>query len=313
MQQARQEYNRIQTFAPVPPIRAWYLAWQQMEYPVELSGQSRPAKVRTAIPPPLFFFNASTPQKQRSYFFIWCCIREEWALRWTHGNASQREQLLLTHARWREILSGEIFKKNSSPTRPYDLNSFWQSDPGVVFQNSTNDRARDPTPRLHDSTLLLPQMFEDSHPAAFALKRFICYNIAVAHVQHQFEQADDAYLTTKGLDPESHEVLFRRNDRESLFRSSVEFVDQTPAWESPNLSVRAAWYERFRYFIQDWQLESNRLQKDISQLQEPEFSLEVQTLLIVYFEGVARYLRTVPTMLWTFPGVRDVNFLSVRK
>jgi hypothetical protein len=227
-----------------------------------------------------------------------------------HGNASQREQLLLTHARWREVLSGEIFRKNSSPARPYDLKSFWRSDPGIVFENGMIDD-RDPTPRLHDLTRLLPEMFEDSHPAAFALKRFMCYDIAIAHVQHQFEQADNAYLATKGLDPNSYALLFRRNGRESLFRCSAGFVDQAPAWESPNLSVRAGWYERFRHFIRDWQ--SDRLQKDISLLQEPEFSLEVQTLLIVYFEGVARYLRTVPTMLWTFPGTRDVNFFGVRR
>jgi hypothetical protein len=309
MQQARKEYNGIQTFAPVPPIQVWYLAWQQMEYPPDDGGKSRPPKHHTAIPPPLFFFNAATPQKQRSYFYIWCCIQEEWGRRWTHGNTAQREKLLLTHARWRKILSGEIFKKNSSPTHPYDLKCFWRSDPGVVFENGTDDQ--DPTPRLHDLTPLLPEMFEDSHPAAFALKRFICYDILVAHVQHQFEQADDAYLATKGLDPDSHVVLFRRNGRESLFRSSGEFIDSTPAWESPNLPVKAAWYEQFRYFIQDW--ETNRLPKDISLLQEPEFSREVETLLIVYFEGVSRFLKAVPTMLWSFPGTRNVDLFGVHK
>jgi hypothetical protein len=282
-----------------------------MEYPVTVMGQSPQRKIRTAVPPPFFFFNAATPQKQRSYFYIWCCIREELAHRWVNGNPSQRDRLLLTHARWREVLSGEIFKKNASPTNSFNLGTFWRSDPGFIFENGTE--GRDLTPLLVDATPLLPQTFEDSHPAAFALKRLICYDIAVAHIQHQFEQADDAFLAMKGLDSDTHEVVFRKSRREALFRKSVRSIDQTPAWESPSLSKRAAWYEQFRFFVKDWQI--NRpgcLQKNISLLQEPAFSEEVQVLLIVYFEGVAHVLRTVPTTMWTFPGTRGLDlFLTL--
>jgi hypothetical protein len=179
--------------------------------------------------------------------------------------------------------------------------------PQLMFENGVEGRDLTP-PRLVDATPLLPQMFEDTHPAAFALKRFLCYDINVAHIQHQFEQADDAFLAMKRLDPNTHEVIFRQHRREALFRHPVRSIDQTPAWESPDLSVRAAWYERCRFFVKDWQI--NRpgcLQKNISLLEEPAFSQEVQTLLIVYFEGIAHFLKTVPTTMWTFPGTRGVE------
>jgi len=309
MQQARQEYDKVQPFAPVP-LPAWYHAWRQMEYPATVMGQNR-TKFRTAVPPPFFFFNAATPQKQRPYFYIWLCIREELAHRWVNGNPLQRDQLLLTHARWREVLSGEIFKKNASPTDSFKLETFWRSDPGFIFQNAV--KARDLTPLLVDGTPLLPQTFEDSHPVAFALKQFLCYDISVAHIQHQFEQADDAFLALKKLNPNSPEVIFRKNRREALFKKPTQFIDQTPAWESPDLPVRAAWHEQFRFFVKDWQI--NRpgcLEKDMSLLEEPAFSQEVQTMLIVYFEGVAHVLKKVPTTMCTFPGTDDIEmFLTL--
>ena len=309
LRRAREEYNKIQPFAPVPAMRAWFSARQQMEYPLAVVGQSRPPKIRTAVPPPLFFFNAASSQKQKSFFYIWCCIRGHWTHRWKHADASQRDQLLLTHDRWREILSGEIFRKNTASTSPFTLATFWQSDPGVIFEPGTEPYNL--TPRLRDNTQLVPKMFEDSHPAGFALKRFLCYDIALTHVQYQFEQTDDAFMAASGADPNSAGMKSRLRLRGNLFRDSVRLLDYPPPWQVESIIVRAGWYERLRFFVKDWQF--NRpgyLQQDISDMNEPAFSRELQTLLVVYFEGVARFQNTVPTLMWTFPGVHGVrNFL----
>ena len=311
LQRAREEYNKIQPFAPVPPMHAWYSARQQMEYPLAVVSQSRPLKIRTAVPPPLLFFNAASPQKQRSFFYIWCCIRDHWDRHWRHANALQRDQLLLTHDQWREILSGEIFRKNTASTTPFTLATFWQSDPGIIFEPGSEHH--DLTSRLRNGTPLVPEMFEDSHPAGYALKRALCYDIALTHVQFQFEQTDDAFMVASGADPNSGAMKLRLRLRRFVFRDSVRLLQYAPPWEMESLVVRSGWYERLRFFVKDWQL--NRpgyLQQDISIMNEPAFSRELQTLLVVYFEGIAHFQNTVPTLMWTFPGVHGVkHFLSL--
>jgi hypothetical protein len=305
---AREEYNKIQPFAPLPALRDWYLARQQMEYPPAVTGQSRPPKIRTAIPPPLFFFNAATPQKQTTYFYIWCCIRESIDHRWKIADCSQGEEMLRTHDQWREILSGEIFKKHASPAAPFDLRVFWLSDPGLIFKTGTE--VRDLTSRLSDGTMLLPHMFQDCHPLGFTLKRMVCFDIALSHVEHQFERTDDKFVAEMGLDSSSERIKFRHKLRRNLFRDSVRLLDAAPPWESQSLVVKAGWYERLRFFVKDWQIHRpGYLQKDISIMNEPAFSREVQSLLVVYFEGVAHVLNTVPTMPWTFPSTHGVRNL----
>ena len=308
LQRAREEYNKIQPFAPVPPLPDWYFARQAIEYPPAVTGQSRPPKIRTAVPPPLFFFSAATPQKQKSYFYIWCCIQQRLAHRWKNTDALQRDPLLLTHDRWREILSGEIFKKNTPPTVPFDLTTFWRSDPDFIFRPGSE--RQNLAPRLRDATSLVPDVFGDLHDAGYALKRFLCYDIAIAHVEHQFEQTDDAFMAAKGEVPDSKKMVWRRELRQGLFRDSEPgrpWLDKPP-WEVTNLTVRAGWYERLRLFVQDWQIDGpGCLQQDIGIMNEPAFSRELQTLLVVYFEGVARFQNAVPTLLWTFPGTRGIE------
>jgi hypothetical protein len=256
-----------------------------MDYPPAMTGKSRPPKIRTAFPPPLFFFKAATPQKQMSYFYIWCCIRENWVHRWATATAEQKDGLLLTHDQWREVLSGERFRKSPSGTS-YALETFWRSDPGFIEAGASPSSSPELERRLGDMTLLQPQFFQDSHPFGYELKKLICYDIALLHIQHQFEATDDHFLVKMGVGVDSVQAVLRRNLREDLFRTSVKFIKETPPWESFDNETKAAWYERLRYFVQDWEVnEPRRLYECISNTQDPDFRDKVTSLLIVYFEG----------------------------
>jgi hypothetical protein len=289
VQRAREEYSGIQPFSPIPPLPEWSLARQQMEYPPGVTGKSRPPKVRTAIPPPLFFFKAATPQKQMSYFYIWCCIRKNWVHRWTVATAQQKDGLLLTHDQWREVLSGEMFRKSPSSI-PYELETFWRCDPGFINDNATSSSHLELECHLGDMTPLQPQFFQDSHSFGYELKKLICYDIALLHIQRQFETTDDYFLVKMGIGVDSVQAIFRRNLREDLFRTSVTFIKETPPWESSDNEVKAAWYERLRYFVQDWEVKEPRLLCKCISNESPDLRDKITSLLVVYFEGVCDYL-----------------------
>ena len=52
------------------------------------------------------------------------------------ATAQQKDGLLRTHDQWREVLSGEIFRKSPSGT-PYALETFWRCDPGFINEDAS--------------------------------------------------------------------------------------------------------------------------------------------------------------------------------
>jgi hypothetical protein len=137
IQRAQEEFKGLQSFAPLPPLREWNWARHQIIYPPLDISKSRPPKIRAPVPPTHFFFNAATPQKQMSFFFIWFRVREQMEGRWNDGDADQRDKLLMTHDGWRSILSGEVFKKHAlSIHDKFQLANFLQWDNKVIYPDT---------------------------------------------------------------------------------------------------------------------------------------------------------------------------------
>jgi len=301
-QQVEEELVGIQPFSPIPALYIWRSARQEMKWPPAHTGPGRPPPIVTAVPPPLMFFRCANAEKQRSFFFIWICMRREWLYSFEHTAHEARSSFLLTHQDWRQILSGERFKKAAKRIgKPYDLRYFWRSDPFFCDAQTAADEKLDLAPLIEDDNRLQPDHFLDSNEHAFTLKRMVCYDIALTHIGHQFNQADEFYLRERNLG--EHEMAKRRRDRSSLFRETVTMKFTPPPWQSDTLDVRAAWFEKLRLLLLDWPTVCDAHgTASVIGLQEPEFSNEVYRLLVVYYSGVAIALNTIPTSMWTHPS-----------
>jgi hypothetical protein len=139
----------------------------------------------------------------------------------------------------------------------------------------------------------------------------VCYDIAVMHISHQFNQADEFYLGEKGRG--EHEMNKRRQQRSTLFRDTVTMRLAIPPWQSDNREVRDTWFEKLRVLLLDWPpVYGPHSTTSVIGLDEPEFSKEVSGFLIVYYSGVANALNTIPTLMWTHPGRQGLRpFASI--
>jgi hypothetical protein len=307
-QRARAESEAIHISGPDAPLSEWWWAQSQINYPPLDRTQSRPPKVRTPIPPPTFFFNAATPQKQMSYFYIWFCIRESVITLWKY-RPEKRESMLRTHDDWRSILSGEQFKNVAKSNHvKFVLAEFMKWDNGAVYGCPKPP----PPPWLVDGTVLSPEHFLDSNPRSFELRRMACYDIALTHMKFQFERTDDYFMEKMALTLEEKEK--RLETRGDLFRSSIRILTEEPDWESDDHFIKATWYERLRYFVKDWQVYDNLkphgdrdLSQDLTKVYKWIFPRVLNALLVRYLSGVAKVLNVVPTILWLHPGMHGLK------
>ena len=273
-----------------------------MKWPPVYTGPGRPPAVVSAVPPPLMFFRCATAEKQWSFFFIWMVMRRDWLFSFEQTPHEARSSFYLRHQDWRQILSGERFKKAARKKgQPYDLRYFWRSDPFFYDARQAVDETLDLAPVLKDGIRLQPDDFLDSNDHAFALKRMVCYDIALMHISHQFIQADEFYLRGKGLG--EHEMNERRQRQSTLFQDTVTMQLVVPLWQSDNRNVRDTWLEKLRVLLLDWPpVYGPHSTVSVIGLDEPEFSREVNGFLMVYYSGVAIALNTIPTSMWTYPG-----------
>ena len=229
-------------------------------------------------------------------------MRRDWLFSFKHTPHEARSSFYLRHQDWRQILSGERFKKAARKKgQPYDLRYFWKSDPFFCDAKQVADETLDLAPLLKDGSILQPDDFLDSNDHVFALKRMVCYDIALMHISHQFIQADEFYLREKGLG--EHEMNERRRQQSTLFRETVTMQIVIPPWQSDNRNVRDSWLEKLRVLLLDWPpVNGPHSTVSVIGLDEPEFSKEVNGFLIVYYSGVANALNTIPTSMWTYPG-----------
>ena len=318
IQMYQKDYDNIQPFSPVPPLFDWVRGRQQMDWPMasQFAGTttSRPPPIRTAMPPPLFFFRCSHSMRQESYFFVWMTMRERWIQRFTASDVLSRQSFFKTHQQWRDILSGALFKKESYQGVEYNLNSFWHSYPQLLFDD-VKDATNNLVPILTNGIPLDPTDFNDSNHLAFRLKRLLCYDIAVTHIKHQFEETDDIIIRDLGFRP--NRQARRRAKRSDLFRSSIRLPSVRPPWEDLDLATTCLWFERFRFFLRDWpavgsgeHLHLATKFTDISS--HMAFDVAVNELLTVYYSGVVKKLNVVPTLMWKFPEVEGLDrYLSI--
>ena len=278
-----------------------------MKWPPAYKGTGRPPAVISSVPPPLMFFRCANAEKQRSFFFIWICMRWDWLESFRRTPHDARSSFYLTHQDWRQILSGERFKRAARKKgQPYDLRYFWRSDPFFCDARQAADDEFDLAPVLKNNVRLHPDHFIDSNEHAFALKRLVCYDIALMHVSHQFNQADEFYL--RGKDLGEHAMTERRRQRSEIFRETIAIQFATPRWQSNTLSIRATWFERLQVLLLDWPpVYGPHSTISLIGLQEPEFSREVNGILIVYYSGIANGLNTIPTSMWTHPGEQGLR------
>jgi hypothetical protein len=307
-QQVKEEYVGIQPFSPLPPLRAWAWSRLQMEWPPIFKGPGRPPAITTVVPPPLFFFRCSKADKQRAAFFIWSCLRDRWLRSLEDTPYHSRDKFYLTHQQWRQILSGERFRKAAKKSSlQYDLRQFWKFDPSLL--STAEHELEDISPVLQDQTRLHPDDFLDSNEHAFDLKRLLCYDFAITHIKYQFERTDEELVRNKNLDPNVLED--RRRRRSVLFRDSRALLSAPPPWESPDLTVKAAWFEKLGTFLCDWPVDASRYGCLIG-MQEPEFSRTVNGMLVDYYTWIIKTLNAIPTVMWTFPGTRGLDrFASI--
>ena len=247
------------------------------------------------------FFRCANAEKQRSFFFIWICMRREWLYSFRATPHEARSSFLLTHQDWRQILSGERFKKAARRIgKPYDLRYFWRSDPFFCDAKTAADEKLDLAPVLENGSRLEPDHFLDTNELTFTLKRMVCYDIALMHISHQFDQTDEFYLRERNLG--EHEMVERRRRRSSLFRETITMKFTPPPWQSDRLEVQATWFEKLRLLLLDWpSVCGARSTASVIGLQEPEFSNAVHGLLVVYYSGIALALNTIPTSMWSHP------------
>jgi hypothetical protein len=166
------------------------------------------------------FFRCANAEKQQSFFFIWICMRHDWLYSFQHTPHQARSSFLLTHQEWRQILSGERFKKAARRMgKPYVLHYFWRSDPFFCDAKTAADEKLDLAPLIENDIRLHPDHFLDTNKHAFILKHMVCYDIALMHISHQFNQADEFYLRERNLgEAEMDEWRCRRS---SLFRETI--------------------------------------------------------------------------------------------
>jgi hypothetical protein len=307
-QQAEEEYIGIQPFAPIPPLYQWSTGRQQMEWPPVFKGPGRPPASRSVTPPPLLFFRCSKSEKQQAFFFIWMSIRRSWLQKLMDSpyDTPERQRFYLTHQEWRQILSGERFKKAARKSdSDFLLHLFWLYDP---FLWECGDIPQEISPFLDDHTRLSPDHFVESNKHSFNLKRMLCYDIALTHIKFQFEETDEIFQKDREIDAETLDK--RRRCRSTLFRTSLSIPTTPPAWESTDPSIRTAWFEEFRSFLRDWPpVYPHRplCHTPLTDLKEPVLSQQIVSMLAVYYTGVIRSLGTIPTMMWTYPGERGLN------
>jgi hypothetical protein len=108
-----------------------------------------------------------------------------------------------------------LFKAESYQVVEYTLNSFWHSYSQLLFDDVTDATEYLP-PVLSNGVPLNPMDFNDSNHLAFRLKRLLCYDIAVTHINHQFE---DIIIRDLGSSPDRQ--ARRRAKRSDLFRSNI--------------------------------------------------------------------------------------------
>jgi hypothetical protein len=313
-QQAEEEYVGIQPFSPAPPLHEWSWARHQMEWPPVFKGPGRPPPIISAIPPPLLFLRCSKIEKQQAFFFIWCCVRRTWlrGLARTLYGSPERKKFYLTHQEWRSLLSGDRFKKAARKLgQEFNIHRFWLHDP-FLWDNGCIPE--DIPPVLSDSqTRLSPHDFLESQTYSFALKQLLCYDIATLHVMFQFEETDEIFMKDKNLD--ANLLNDRRQRRSPLFRSSSSIWKTLPPWQSQDLDEQVAWFEMFRGFLCDWPPVNRNhphCRTSLFPLTGTALTQEISYILQVYYTGVIKTLNTIPTLMWTYPGIRGLErFMTI--
>ena len=240
-------------------------------------------------------------------------MRDRWIKRLAASDSASRQEFFKTHQEWRDILGGALFKKTTPHDGHFSLAYFWWSHPGLMFDDAKEARAFRGN-LLSDGTLLHPYDFKDSNPLAFRLKRLVCYDIALTHIKHQFEEADDILI--RDLDFSPDRLVQRRADRADLFRCDIRLLKAPPPWEHPDLVVKSSWFERFRGFLQDWPAigssEHPHLAVKLTNIDDTTFMRALNELLMVYYSGVVKTLHVIPTLMWTFPGTQGLGrYLSM--
>jgi hypothetical protein len=284
-----------------------------MEWPPAFKGSGRPPPVVSAVPPPLLFFRCATADKQQAYFFIWSCLRRTWLKGLSDAPYGTPEcmQYYLTRHEWRQMLSGERFKKAARNLgREFDLRHFWSYDPFLWKDGCVPE---DICPLLRDGTSLTPHHFLDSNPRSFNLKRLLCYDIALTHAAFQFEETDEIYMREKNMSADS--LAMRRSSRLTLFNRLLDVRICSPAWEHRDDRIKASWFDSFRLFLLDWPpVYAHRPHRNTSLrgLKGTALSREIISLLQVYYTGVIKALNTIPTLMWTYPGIQGLSkFLTI--
>jgi hypothetical protein len=209
-----------------------------------------------------------------------------------------------------------LFKKGSEACGwSYLLPLFWHGYPQLIHDNDHEAVSDNPVPFLTDGTRLQPECFNDSNPHAFHLKRLICYDIALTHIKHQFEETDDIVTCNRGFNADRQAE--RRVARSDLFRSNIQLPRERPCWEDPDLAIKCLWFERFRGFLRDWPPVGSRerphLTTTFTDIHDVAvFAIAANELLAVYYTAVLKTLHVVPTLMWTFPGTGSVReYLSI--
>jgi len=307
----QKDYDNIQPFSPIPALTQWVIGRQQMEWPTTLQSagtSSRPPPIKTAMPPPLLFFRCSRPSRQQSYFFVWMTMRDRWISRFVAADSSQRQEFFKTHQEWRDILSGTLFMKEAKRKGShFALEFFWHPLPQFLFGD---EQPQNCVPRLTSGIRLYPQCFDDSDPHAFCLKRLICYDVALTHIKHQFEETDDIVIRDLGFSPDCQAQ--RRVARSDLFRSDIRLPKEQPLWEHVDLAIKCQWFERFRGFLRDWppvgSQDHPHLAITFTNIGDTTtFALAVNELLAVYYSCVLKTMHVIPTLMWTFPGTEGLQ------
>ncbi|KAJ7471246.1 hypothetical protein B0H11DRAFT_1919807 [Mycena galericulata] len=322
-------------------IPSWVLpyndTWDRVAQPLPESGREalRPSDrvhMMHVLPLPSYFFHVKSPEKLKSYFYIWTTIRRCIVARHAQTGFASFD-VALTAQLWRDVLSGVYFKLrnhwqgeqfNPSVDKAFDVATFWEFGGPLVF-GADDDPSEDKTPVCMDGTQLRPSDFDSPR-----LRALMLWDLSVLHCQVQLDRADVLLYDGSGCDPQ--DVSVRTQLRCSLFRPEgcALSLSNCP-WDSTNPSDRKPWFERFQLILCGWpyfegavnqtaflDLHGRLLWKrpgavDIASLSDRDYEALEGTMVYVYYRGIADKLGIMPVVPFKKPTyVGDMKkFMSI--
>lgn len=209
------------------------------------------------VPPPHMFCRITQPDKIRSFFFIWVCIRAHWLSRLYQEGLSSA-CLSLTADKWRDILGGIYWKQliplkgrvfDATVDAPFDLQYFWKHGDPLIFGylDVASGVSEDRSPLLSDIHMRLePEDFDSDD-----LKSLVLWDLSLVNVQVQFDRADEIFVPPNCMDPIEWE--FRRDQRRDMFHLRGWLIaGSLPPWEQPYGLPRRRWVARLLEFLRLW-------------------------------------------------------------